>query len=126
MGKIHRATPLRTVFMHRVVISGGTFSRFTPRPFSAPTSTPVKITAAAPSAICTGLLVFISLAATAVHTLMLEATLRSMPPEMMTSVCPMATQASGTHWVSILVMLYSERKDSEQMHITINTRTSSR
>ena len=73
-----------------------------------------------------GLSVFSSLAATAVHTLMLEATLRSMPPEIMTSVWPSATQARGTHWVNRLVMLYSERKDSEQMHITMNTSTSSR
>lgn len=125
MGRIHSATPLRAVLVQSVVIMGGTLAKLMPAPLISPTATPVSTTAAAPKATCAGLSVFISLAATQVHTLMVDPTDMSIPPEMITSVCPNATQASGTHWVIRLVMLYSERKDSDTRHITANT-TSSR
>ena len=78
-------------------------------PLTAPTPAAKANTTTTPRSTCTGLSLPISRAAMAVHTLMVEPTDRSMPPLMITRVCPRLTQASGAHWASTLVMLYMER-----------------
>ena len=62
-------------------------------------------TATTPRSTCAGLSLPMRRAAMAVHTLMVEPTDRSIPPLMMTRVCPRLTHASGTHCTSTLVTL---------------------